>query len=171
MLLFQSQYKESERHNAELLELLIFYDIICNNTFFRFIDFQVANYNNVGFDLQYFLYTSTTLKMRNQKHECLQIYYHSLEDNLQKFGYTGKIPKFDDVLDDCNNATLYGIAQGICVMPFLKMPSRKAPDMEELFRKFEGKEEYNPQNIENNTDEYVNALRCLLTEVEEKRLI
>lgn len=131
----------------------------------------MVSYKNVGLDLQYFLNTSTTLEMRNQKHEFLQIYYHSLEDNLHKFGYTGKIPKFDDVLDDCNTAMIYGIAQGICVVPFLKMPSKNVPDMEELFLQFEESQEFNPKNTENNTDECVNAIKCLITEAEEKGLI
>lgn len=73
------------------------------------LDYQLCNWGSPGIDLNFLLYGSVQGHVRQNRWTELVQYYHSvMEDILIKLKYSGKIPTFQDILNEVARTGFHG---------------------------------------------------------------
>ncbi|XP_014280692.1 uncharacterized protein [Halyomorpha halys] len=76
----------------------------------RFMNFQRSFYNSPCLDITFFMYTSIDATMRrNHFDRLLKCYYDSLVSTLDKYGFRGTKPTYDEISSDMDRVSFFGL--------------------------------------------------------------
>lgn len=134
-----------------------------------FVDYQLVYYSSPGIDLNYFIYTSPTIELREKKYnELINIYYDQLALTLDAMK-SKFIPKIDDIHQEMKRCQYYAAIAAFGVLPFV-MLDEKASETSD-FETLGGDESEKQRKLMYNCTMYQQAIKPILKRFDESKLL
>lgn len=163
----ESKFYTVNHGDCWLNNMMFQYDADGSPKCVKFVDFQLINYGRPGVDLQHFFQSSLEVGIMKRKPELLRLYYDSLHSDLKRFGYDLELPTFEDIKEGYDKAAVFGLGIALAFRPLMMCVADDAPDMEEVFKKLEGKEAVSMSKFDFDGEDYIKTLQYALREGKE----
>ena len=110
----------------------------------RFLDFQGPHYHTPCIDVTYFINLSIQPEVRRKNLKFLLEFYHdSLISTLEKYGYTGSKPSFEEIEQVMERLSFYSFSMLAFLLPVMTFEaSKEAFDVQKIYLS-KGEEGYN----------------------------
>ena len=138
---------------------MLVYLTILSSTYFRFIDYQLCLFTNAAQDLQYFLYTSTSVNLLEKHSVLLEEYYNTLHSTFAVLGRADLCPSLNKLYKQIDKLGRYAVLVICTVLPFVLSDPNNPPDVDKVLK--EGQ-------LVHFSERYKDAIKTLLPLFEQK---
>ena len=133
--------------------------LILSSTYFRFVDYQVCHYSNPAQDVQYFLYTSSSISLLEKHSDLVEEYYNTLHSTLTLLGHADLCPSLQQFHKQLDKLGRYAALIACTLLPLILAEESKVTDLEKMIK--EGQST-------NFSERYKDAIKTLLPFFEQK---
>ena len=135
------------------------YITIFSLTYFRFVDYQGCHYTNPAQDLQYFLYTSTSINLLGKHSDLVEEYYNTLHSTLTLLGHADLCPSLQKLHKQLDKLGRYAALIACTLLPMILTDQNNLADLEKMLK--EGQSTHF-------SERYKDAIKTLLPFFEQK---